>query len=177
MPHAIEPASSGRSTCRGCGRKIAKEELRLGERLPNPFADEGEMTLWFHLVCGAYKRPEPLLEALDGHTGDVERRTWLVDEARKGIEHRRLPRIDGIERSSTGRAACRGCREKIPKESWRIRLVFFEEGRFVPSGYIHVGCGEEYLGTTQIQDRLELFSPELSAEDRADVGRVLEDAT
>ena len=37
-------------------------ELRLGERLPTPVADKGEMTLWFHLECGAYKRPEPLLE-------------------------------------------------------------------------------------------------------------------
>ena len=44
MDHVIEPASSGRAKCRGCGRAIAKGELRLGERLPNPFTDEGEMT-------------------------------------------------------------------------------------------------------------------------------------
>ena len=30
-------------------------ELRFGERLPNPFA-EGEMTVWFHPLCAAYKR-------------------------------------------------------------------------------------------------------------------------
>ncbi len=63
MPHVIEPATSGRAKCRGCGERIAKDELRFGERLPNPFA-EGEMTLWFHPLCGAYKRPQPLLEAL-----------------------------------------------------------------------------------------------------------------
>ena len=33
--------------CRGCGRPIARGELRFGERLPNAFA-EGEMTVWFH---------------------------------------------------------------------------------------------------------------------------------
>src|SRR4030042_208734 len=63
MPHVIEAAATGRAKCRGCGGKIAALELRFGERLPNPFAD-GEMTHWFHLDCAAFKRPEPLLEAL-----------------------------------------------------------------------------------------------------------------
>ena len=73
MAHVIEPASSGRAKCRGCGERIAKDALRLGERLPNLFG-EGEMTLWFHLPCAAYKRPEPFLEALQATTesiGDV----------------------------------------------------------------------------------------------------------
>ena len=64
MPHTIEPATSGRAKCRGCGQAIAKEELRFGERLPNPFADDSEMTLWFHIPCAAYKRPESLQEVL-----------------------------------------------------------------------------------------------------------------
>ena len=63
MPHVFEPAPTGRAKCRGCGRAIAKGELRFGERLPNPFA-EGEMTLWFHPLCAAYKRPEAVLQAL-----------------------------------------------------------------------------------------------------------------
>ena len=33
MGHVIEPAASGRAKCRGCGKPIAKNELRLGERL------------------------------------------------------------------------------------------------------------------------------------------------
>ena len=64
MTHVIEPASSGRAKCRGCEQKIAKGELRLGEKLPNPYG-EGEMTLWFHPLCGAFKRPEVLLEAME----------------------------------------------------------------------------------------------------------------
>ncbi|MGH7341280.1 MAG: PARP-type zinc finger-containing protein, partial [Candidatus Rokuibacteriota bacterium] len=63
MPHVFETASSGRAKCRGCAQPIAKGDLRFGERLPNPFG-EGEMTLWFHPICAAYKRPEPILEAL-----------------------------------------------------------------------------------------------------------------
>ena len=64
MPHVFELASTGRAKCRGCGEPIARGELRFGERLANPFADNREMTLWFHPVCAAYKRGESLLEAL-----------------------------------------------------------------------------------------------------------------
>lgn len=70
MSNVVEPASSGRSKCRGCGRPILRGEPRFGERLPNPFAD-GEMTLWFHPVCAACKRPEPLLQALVETAGNV----------------------------------------------------------------------------------------------------------
>lgn len=176
MPHTIEPALSGRAKCRGCARPIAKGELRLGERLPNPFAEEGDMTIWFHLVCGAYKRPEAMLEALAGHTEEIERADWLADEARRSLEHRRLPRVDGAELASTGRATCRSCREKIAKDTWRIRLAFFEDGRFAPSGFIHVACAQEYLGTRDLLERFVHFSPELEAEGRASLERAVAEA-
>ncbi|NIL99791.1 MAG: hypothetical protein GTN89_02335, partial [Acidobacteria bacterium] len=60
MPHVLEPATSGRAKCRGCGQAIKKDEIRLGEKLPNPFA-EGEMTHWYHPPCAAFKRPETFL--------------------------------------------------------------------------------------------------------------------
>lgn len=165
MPHTIEPAASGRAGCRGCGAKIAKGELRLGERFPNVFAEEGEMTLWFHLACAAYKRPETLLEALEATDVDVEGADRLAAEARRGVEHRRLPRVDGAERSPTGRAACRSCREKIAKDAWRIRLVFFEDDRFAPAGFVHAGCAEAYFGTMDLLERIRHFSPDLTDED------------
>ena len=56
MPHLIDAAPTGRAKCRGCGGKIDAGALRFGEALPNPFA-EGETTHWFHLECGAFKRP------------------------------------------------------------------------------------------------------------------------
>ena len=176
MPHTIEPASSGRAKCRACGRPIGKGELRLGERLPNPFADEGEMTLWFHLDCAAYKRPEPLLEALGECTEGIDRQEWLADIARKSLEHRRLPRIDGAERAPSGRASCRSCREKIAKDEWRLRLVFYDEGRFSPGGFIHASCAGAYLETSdtaELINRVERFTPDFSDEDRAAVTSAL----
>ena len=172
MPHTIEPAASGRAKCRGCGRAIARGELRFGERLPNPFAEEGEMTLWFHLACGAYKRPAALLEALAA-TGEVPERAWLEAQARAGLEHRRLPRADGAERAPSGRAACRSCHAKIDSGAWRIRLVFFEDGRFAPSGFIHAGCAVQYLGTADLLPRLEHFGGELADAERASLAEAL----
>lgn len=158
MPHTIEPATSGRAKCRGCDRKIEKDDLRFGERQPNIFGD-GEMTLWFHPLCAAYKRPEPLLEALEDEP--VADAVTLVEVARQSLEHRRLPRVDGASKAPTGRARCRHCREPIEKDSWRLGLVYFEEFRFSPSGYIHAACASEYLGTIDVLDRVRRFSPEL----------------
>jgi len=173
VTHVIEPAASGRARCRGCGRPIAKGELRLGERVPNPFADDKDMTLWFHLRCAAYKRPQTTLETLAATGLSVEDAPRLAEEARKGVEHRRLPRVDGAERSPNARAGCRSCREKIAKESWRIRLVFFEDGRFTPSGYVHAGCAAEYLGTADVVERLEWFGGPMDEGERADLTRAL----
>jgi hypothetical protein len=139
-------------------------ELRFGERLPNPFA-EGEMTLWFHLECAAFKRPEPLLEALAERTEPLEGRERLEAEARRGIAHRRLPRISGAERASSGRARCRHCREPIAKDAWRIPLVYFEEGRFTPGGFVHARCARAYFETTDVLARVRCFAPALSEED------------
>ena len=175
MPHAIEPASSGRAKCRGCGQKIAKDELRLGERLPNPFGD-GEMTLWFHVVCGAYKRPEPFLEALATTAETVEGNEQLESEAKRGVEHRRLPRLDRAQRATTGRARCRSCREAIEKDTWRLALVYYEEGRFNPSGYLHPRCSVPYLETADVIDRVAHFSPELTKGDLAAIRSELEAA-
>jgi hypothetical protein len=162
MAHVIEAATTGRATCRGCGKKIVKGELRFGERQPNAFG-EGEMTLWFHVPCAAYKRPEPFLDALPTHdVADAER---LAGIAELGITHRRLPRVDGAERAPTGRARCRSCRELIGKDAWRIRLVFFEEYRFQPSGFVHAACAGEYFGTIDLIERIKHFSPKLGAEE------------
>lgn len=187
MAHVIEPAASGRAKCRGCEQKIAKDELRFGERLDNPFG-EGEMTLWFHPVCGAYKRPESFLEALDaalgsaeldleriptpaagGHTGE-----WLRGEASDGVAHRRLPRLNGASRAPTARARCRDCKEPIEKDAWRLALVYYEEGFFSPSGFIHAGCARDYfeapeLATASIVRRIRYFSPELEAGELAEI--------
>jgi hypothetical protein len=179
VAHVIEPATSGRAKCRSCDRPIAKGELRFGERQPNAFGD-GEMTLWFHLPCGAYSRPEPFLEAQNAAPAEAQnaapaeaQQTDLADAARFGIAHRRVPRLHGAERAASGRAQCRSCREPIAKGEWRLALVFFEEYRFNPGGYIHARCARAYFETVDLLDRIRQFSPELEAAELAEVAAAL----
>ena len=170
MPHVFEPAASGRSKCRGCGRALQKGEIRFGERLANPFA-EGEMTLWFHPMCAAYKRPESMIEAL-ASLPDAPDRDALERAAKLSNAQSRLARIDGAERAK-GNASCRSCREPIPRGEWRIRLVFYEEGQFSPSGFIHVRCRKEYFETEDILEQLLHFSHALDDAARAELTAAL----
>lgn len=141
--------------------------------MPNLFG-EGEATLWFHPACAAYKRPQSFLELLGlGPECNVPERSALEHAAREGVTHRRLPRIDGAERAPSGRASCRSCREPIVRGSWRIRLVFFEDGRFVPGGYVHLTCRVPYFGIDDLLDRLLHFSRELSIDEREELSRAL----
>jgi len=171
MPHVFEPASSGRAKCRGCGLPIQRGELRFGERLPNPYG-EGEMTLWFHPACAAYKRPEALLPALAGT--NVPDLASLERAAQGSLAQRRLPRIDGAERAPSRQSRCRHCREPIERGSWRIRLVYYEEGRFSPGGYVHLACRKAYFETDDILDQLLHFSPDLTDSEREELRRACE---
>ncbi|HYN10055.1 MAG TPA: hypothetical protein VES67_21905 [Vicinamibacterales bacterium] len=169
MPHIIEKAATGRAKCRGCDTRIAAGLLRFGERLPNPYAEDGgEMTHWFHLACAAFKRPAPFLETVPA-SAEIEDRETLEREATAGITHRRLARVNTAERSSTGRAVCRSCQTTIAKGAWRITLVYYEDGRFVASGFIHVGCAQPYLETTDIMRRVKYFTPSLTDADLAEI--------
>lgn len=173
MSHGFEIAPTGRSKCRGCSESIAKGDVRFGEVIPNPYA-EGETTLWFHPQCGAYTRPEPFLEAIaeppaaefDLDLASLER------DARLGAEHRRLPRLTSAMRSPSGRAKCRCCREAIAKDDWRFGLLYYEDGRFEASGYVHASCSEEYFGTADVVARARYFSA-LSEPDCAELSAAL----
>jgi hypothetical protein len=178
MAHVFEPAASGRSKCRACGLALRRGELRFGERLPNLFG-EGDMTFWFHPRCAAYKRPQPLLEALEAAPEaaaeaarpEIPDRAALERIARAGVAHRRVPRIDGAERAPSSQARCRHCREPIERHAWRIRVVFFEEGRFFPGGFVHLTCRGGYFETSDVLERLLDLSPALTGEERADLER------
>lgn len=171
MTHVMEQASTGRSQCRACGRKIERGELRFGERRSNMFG-EGETTLWFHPRCAAYLRPEPLLEFINVHPGD-EGLEELRSIADAGVAHPRLVRLHGAARSPTGRANCRHCHKPIEKGTWRFALVFFEEFRFSAAGFIHAACAGEYLGTLAVMERLRYFSAELTIDELEEVRRAM----
>jgi hypothetical protein len=66
----------------------------------------------------------------------------------------------------SGQAKCRSCHEPIARGAWRIRLAFWEEGRFSTGGYVHVGCRKAYIGTDEVLDRTLQFSPDLSDGER-----------
>jgi hypothetical protein len=172
VSHTFEPAASGRAKCRGCGRAIARGEMRFGERLPNPFA-EGEMTVWFHPLCAAYKRPEPVLQTLGETSVDVPDGEVLERAARSSLAQRRLPRIDGAEKAPGAQARCRHCHEPIARGTWRIRLVFYQDGRFAPGGFVHLDCRQAYFETDDILAHVLHFSPGLSADERAELTRAL----
>lgn len=173
MPHLFEPAPTARSKCRGCGERIAAGALRFGESLPNPFA-EGETTYWFHPECAAFKRPEPFLEALGALTEPPAEAARLEAEARRGVEHPRLARVDGAERDPSGRARCRSCRTTIARGAWRVRLVFYEEGRFSPGGFVHATCARAYFESTDVLPRLRRFAPLLADADLGEVAAQLQ---
>lgn len=132
------------------------------------------MTHWFHLDCAAYKRPEPFLETLLAIAEPLEVAGRLESEARRGIAHRRLPRVHGAERAPSGRAECRSCRETIEKGAWRIPLLYYEEGRFTPAGFVHARCARAYFETTDIVGRVKRFSPKLGDADLEDFRSELE---
>lgn len=176
MVHVLEPATSGRARCRACGRALAQGALRFGERLPNPFADEGERTLWFHPECAAFQRPEALLEALAASAAELPGRAALEQAARTSASHRRLARIAGAERAPSGQAKCRACKAPIEKASWRIRLVFWEEGRASPGGTLHLACWRTYFereDPAAVLAPLLCFTPELDEPARAELARAL----
>jgi len=131
------------------------------------------MTLWFHPLCAAYKRPQPLLEVLEQTTerADQER---LRQAALKSVTNPRIPRIDGAEKSPSGQAKCRNCHEPIVRGSWRIRIVFNDEGRFAPGGYVHLGCRIAYFETDEVLEPVLHFSPALSETERAELIRAFD---
>jgi hypothetical protein len=171
VAHVIEPAATGRAKCRGCGEPIAAGVLRFGETVPNAFG-EGEATHWFHLDCGAFRRPQAFLEALESATAPIENAETLRAHATSGVENERLTRINGAERDKSGRAQCRHCKATIAKGAWRIALVFREEDRFMPAGFLHLGCARAYFETTDtavLMPRVQRFGKGLTESDLAEI--------
>lgn len=153
MPDVLEPAPSGRAKCRACGDTIPKGELRYGEEVTNPFT-EGLTTIWFHLDCGALRRPDKTRALLLESTATILDREALMAEAELAIAHPRLCRIARAERAPSGRAHCRHCKELIQNGSLRFALEIFDEGRFNPMGYLHVGCSRDYFSVIPSPRRL-----------------------
>jgi hypothetical protein len=165
MGDVLEKALSGRARCRGCKKKLEKDVLRFGEAVPNTFGD-GESTHWFCLYCGAEKRAEKFQPLLLASELELPDRDGLNEAARLGIEHPKLAEIAHAERSPTGRARCRQCREMIEKDALRLALERSDDGMVSSSGFVHVSCAAAFFGTTNgILTRLRRTSAELAEQD------------
>lgn len=175
MPHVIELAATGRARCRGCGAPIAKGHLRVGEAVPNLYSDTdgAETTHWYHPACAAFRRPEAFLQAVETSPTALPDGDALMAAAALGMRCRRLPRLDRAGRAPSARAACRACRTPIQKGHWRISLLFWQDGRFAPAGFIHAACAGPYFETIDILDRLQHFAPDLAMTDSEELARVL----
>lgn len=180
VPHVVEPAASGRAKCRACGDKIAKGTLRFGEKVDNPYGD-GLATYWFHLVCGALRRPEPFEAMLRANPMlSFDEREVVLHRAQRGLSHPRLARLTTVMRDPSGRARCRHCRETIAKGDWRVALSIWQEARFEPIGFIHLTCAPGYFETSDPDDllpRIEAMSPKLSGDDMNEIAAVLSPTT
>ena len=172
MADVIETAKSGRASCRGCGRSIARGELRFGESLPNAYA-EGESLFWFHLVCAACMRPDKFGPALEICGQPVAEPEWLRQTANFGLAHPRLSLLVRAERAASGSAHCRQCREVVGKGSWRLALQIFEEGRMQPIGTIHAECAEAYFGTNDILDRIQRLTEGLKPAELSEIKHLI----
>lgn len=113
-----------------------------------------------------------MLQCLEESTGSAPD-AGALERAARANSAGRLPRIDGAERSPTGQAKCRSCREPIQRGAWRIRLVYFEEGRFLPGGFIHLECRKEYFEREDIADPVLYFSRDLGDAERLELTRAL----
>ncbi len=164
MPHELSPAKSGRAKCRACKQPILKGEVRLGEEVPNPFGD-GAATHWYHLRCGALRRPEAFLEAEAAMTDEVGQLVLTAERealralAEPGKTYYRLCRFVKVHEAPSGRARCQGCRELIEKGQLRFVLERIEDGMVSGSGFVHVACAHAYAGAVDgILERVRSLS-------------------
>lgn len=167
----IEPASSGRATCRGCREKIAKGELRFGERLPSNFGD-GDQTFWFHLACAAERRPVKVAAALTAFEGEVPGRAELEPIVDAGVKNPGLATILRAERAPTGRASCQVCREKIDKDALRVAFERDNEGTMPTAAYVHLACAPKLVAPAGLAGKLRRTSKELSPEELAAIDEI-----
>ena len=166
MPHIIEAAKSGRSTCRTCGAKIEKGLLRFGEEVPNAFDPDGGTThQWHHLVCAAKKRPHQVTEALPSNTEPIPDQAALDAALHEGLATAKPP-FPFAEHASTGRARCQACRKGIEKGELRVAIARPNDG--MPGDgamYLHVGCALEHTKDAALLAALEKHSRGLTPQD------------
>jgi poly [ADP-ribose] polymerase len=165
MAHMIEEAKSGRASCRTCKQTIAKGELRLGEEVPNAFA-EGEMTYhWHHPVCAAKKKPAALKQALEATTLDIPNKEELLQTIESSGKTEKPSSFPYAEQAPTSRSSCISCGEKIEKGDLRVAVeTEVNTGSFSRkgAGYLHPACSIDHTEDADLFDKVKANSLNLS---------------
>ena len=52
--------------------------------------------------------------------------------------------------------------------------MFYEEGRFSPGGFVHLGCRQAYFETDDVRDQVLHFSAALNGEEREELRRAFD---
>lgn len=136
--HTIEPAKSGRATCRGCKKKIEKGELRFGN-----YNEMWENYQWYHLACGAGFNPSGFKEAVEDYDDEIPNLDEVLESAKTAARKNTFPRA---EPAPSGRAACMQCEEKIAKDELRVVVEREIEDFGKRPGYLHPACAAEFTG-------------------------------
>ena len=156
MPHAIELAKTGRSSCRTCKTTIGKDELRIGEEVSNAFAP-GETTFtWHHLQCAAKKKPSVVKQAIEHTDLEIPDKQQLMKTLEEAGKNEKPTVFPHAEVAPSGRALCVSCAEKIDKGVIRIAVQpAGDPGGYGPrSSYLHPKCA---IGHTESEPQ-ELFN-------------------
>lgn len=171
MAHMIEAAKSGRSNCRSCKQPIGKGDMRLGEEVPNQFA-EGEFTYsWHHLPCAAQKRPSALKQALEVTDVEVADKDELLKTCEASAKKEKPTTLPYAEYAPTARSSCVACSEKIEKGDLRVAVAAEADPGALfarrSAAYLHTACAPEHTGeeAATLFESIQANSPNLGQED------------
>ncbi len=145
----IEASPSGRASCRGCKKAIAKGELRFAETYTMPGSDTEAQRYW-HLACAADKAAGHLRTAMDAYTETIPDRAALEATMSKATGKSAEGPLPHVDRAPTSRARCMGCDAAIEKGSYRVAVEReVDTGTFVTKGpgYLHPGCALAWAET------------------------------
>ncbi|KAL5288318.1 PARP1 family protein [Megaselia abdita] len=140
LPFKAEYSKTGRAGCKGCKQKIDQGTLRIAAMVQSAFHD-GKQPNWYHESC-LFKKLRP------GGEGDIENfsnlrfddqerirkkiseSSTVVEANGKGKKRTKgessALKDFGIEKAKSGRAGCRGCEQKILKDTLRIRKTVYD---------------------------------------------------
>ncbi|KAH8294795.1 hypothetical protein KR018_002868 [Drosophila ironensis] len=139
LPYTAEYAKSGRASCRGCKSNIPKDELRIAAMVQSTFHD-AQVPNWYHRGCFFKKQRPSSVGDIQNYENlrfsdqkDIAANIGKIEETiRSKTGKKRTKGEDvllkdfGIEYAKSGRSSCRGCEQKISKDSIRLRKTVYD---------------------------------------------------